>query len=142
MDWASHVKAFQAQWIIRYAADPAASSWKNLLDSFLLEDDDSNVKFTEGRAIFFCKLNNANKAALLRDIPGPAYVSRAIQLDLSGYAPDTASSGRSHPKPAYVGKSVSHCGPERRTVAANTGQHESALDRCGDELGEAHRVSL
>ena len=29
MDWASHVKAFQAQWIIRYAADPAASSWKS-----------------------------------------------------------------------------------------------------------------
>ena len=36
MDWALHVKAFQAQWIIRYAADRAASSWKNLLDSFLL----------------------------------------------------------------------------------------------------------
>ena len=26
MDWASHVKAFQAQWILRYAADPSQSS--------------------------------------------------------------------------------------------------------------------
>ena len=76
MDWASHVKAFQAQWIIRYAADPAASSWKTLLDSFLLEDDDANVKFTEGRAIFFCKLNYAHKATLLRDIPKKAHYIR------------------------------------------------------------------
>ena len=46
MDWASHVKSFQAQWIIRYAADPAASSVImeiTLLDSFLLEDDEGNA---------------------------------------------------------------------------------------------------
>ncbi len=36
MDWASHAKSFQG--IIRYAADPAASSWKTLLDLFILED--------------------------------------------------------------------------------------------------------
>ena len=76
MDWASHVKAFQAQWIIRYAADPAASSWKTLLDSFLLEDDEGNVKFTEGRAIFFCKLNNGHKTTLLSDIPKRAHYIR------------------------------------------------------------------
>ena len=76
MDWASHVKAFQAQWIIRYAADPAASSWKTLLDSFLLEDEDGNMKFTEGRAVFFCKLNKGHKMALLSDIPKKAYYLR------------------------------------------------------------------
>ena len=76
MDWASHVKAFLVQWIIRYAADPAASSWKTLLDSFLLEDSEGNVKFTEGRAVFFCKLNKGHKTSLLSDIPKNAHYIR------------------------------------------------------------------
>ena len=61
-----------------HAADPAASSWKTLLDSFLLEDDEGNVKFTEGRAVFFCKLNNGHKTTLLSDIPKRAHYIRAV----------------------------------------------------------------
>ena len=34
----SHVKAFQAQWIIKYL-DPRDSPWKDVLDHWLLQDD-------------------------------------------------------------------------------------------------------
>ena len=77
MNWSSHVKAFQAQWILRYAADPATSSWKNLLDSLLLEDGEGRIKFTEGRSIFFCPLKFNHRLKLLADLPKKAHYIRA-----------------------------------------------------------------
>ena len=35
-----------------------------------------NVKFTEGRAVFFCKLNKGHKTSLLSDIPKNAHYIR------------------------------------------------------------------
>ena len=77
MDFASHVKAFQAQWILRYAADPAPSSWKTLLDSFLLNKPDTDPKFAEGRGVFFCKLRLKEKSQLIEHVPKKAVYIRA-----------------------------------------------------------------
>ena len=51
-------------------------TYRRVVDSFLLEDDEGNVKFTEGRAVFFCKLNNGHKTTLLSDIPKRAHYIR------------------------------------------------------------------
>ena len=80
MDWKSHVKAFQAQWILRYACDPADSSWKQLLDTLILVDNtppEGFTKFAEGRCIFFAKLPNTAKKRLIMDLPAKSKYIRA-----------------------------------------------------------------
>ena len=79
MDWASHVRAFQAQWILRYSADPAASSWKTLLDTLLFVNEADELKFTEKRSIFFCKLRRVHRFLLVKHLPkGAEYIRQCI----------------------------------------------------------------
>lgn len=56
MDWSSHVKAFMTNWIIRYIY-PDNSSWKNLLDHFILDNHYNQEKFPEGRMILLCNIS-------------------------------------------------------------------------------------
>ena len=44
LDWDSHVKAFNSQWMTRYV-DPSVSQWKDLVDLFLLTDKKGKQKF-------------------------------------------------------------------------------------------------
>jgi hypothetical protein len=50
MDWADHVSAFKAQWIVRYLElDPNESSWKDIIDEYILKDKKGRLKYPEGR---------------------------------------------------------------------------------------------
>ena len=68
MDWLSHVKAFRAQWILKYL-HPADSAWKRVLDEFLLSDGKGGLKYGIERAILLCPLKAPEKKRLREHIP-------------------------------------------------------------------------
>ena len=74
MDWADHVSAFKAHWIIRYL-DPSESSWKDIVDEFILKDSKGKVKYPEGRGITVQKMSTREKARILSNFPKNASIS-------------------------------------------------------------------
>ena len=68
MDWADHVSAFKAHWIIRYL-DPSESSWKDIVDEFILKDSKGKVKYPEGRGVIVQKISTREKARILSNFP-------------------------------------------------------------------------
>ena len=68
MDWADHVSAFKAQWIVRYL-DPSESSWKDIIDEYILKDTKGKIKYPEGRGIVMQKLSVREKARILANFP-------------------------------------------------------------------------
>ena len=75
MDWADHVSAFKAQWIVRYL-DPNESSWKDIIDEYILKDSKGRLKYPEGRGIVMQKLSVREKAAILANFPKKASTSK------------------------------------------------------------------
>ena len=71
MDWGEHVKAIQAQWMIRYL-QPGDAAWKRILDSWILGDNKLRTKYPEGRVAILLKLTNQQRLAMLRSIPSGA----------------------------------------------------------------------
>ena len=72
LDWPSHVAAFQAQWMIRYAAHPSDAAWKRALDEMLLINKKGLQKFPEKRAILLCDMTPTAKLRMLRGFPKKA----------------------------------------------------------------------
>ena len=68
MDWADHVSAFKAQWIVRYL-DPSESSWKDIIDEYILKYTKGKIKYPEGRGIVMQKLSVREKARILANFP-------------------------------------------------------------------------
>ena len=68
MDWADHVSAFKIHWIVRYL-DPNESSWKDIIDEYILKYSKGRLKYTEGRGIVMQKLSVREKAAILANFP-------------------------------------------------------------------------
>ena len=68
LDWDSHVKAFNSQWMTRYV-DPSVSQWKDLMDFFSPDGQKGKQKFPEGRGILFSKLSTMDKIKLMADVP-------------------------------------------------------------------------
>ena len=80
MDWKSHVAAFHAEWILKYAAHPSNASWKNVLDDMMLVDKRGYDKFPEKRKILMCPMTKRDKMKLLRGLPKGA---RSTSADVS-----------------------------------------------------------
>jgi hypothetical protein len=79
MDWAIHTSSFYAQWILRYV-HPAQSSWKDLLDYFILTDERGNLIYPEGRSIVMSNLSVNEKRRMLLQIPtGATYVKECLK---------------------------------------------------------------
>ena len=68
MSWQDHVQASVAQWVLRYI-HPADSSWKKLLDGFILRDARGDTVYPEGRKIVMCDLSLHQKRKLLQRLP-------------------------------------------------------------------------
>ena len=62
MDWADHVSAFKAQWLIRYLV-PSESAYKGIIDEFILKDKQGKIKYPEGKNIILQKLRVRGKRA-------------------------------------------------------------------------------
>jgi hypothetical protein len=60
MDWDAHSSCFRAQWFLRYL-HPAESSWKDIMDTFLLEHKSGEIKYPEGRSIIIMQLSTYQK---------------------------------------------------------------------------------
>jgi len=75
MDWATHVSSFTAQWMFRYV-QPGDSSWKDLLDHFLLNSKSGKELYPEGRVIVFSNLSVSAKRAMLQRLPKKAKYMR------------------------------------------------------------------
>ena len=79
MDWESHVTAFHAEWILKYAAHPSKASWKSLLDDLMLVDKQGYDKFPEKRAILMYPMSRKDKMRLLRGLPKRAtYIRQCL----------------------------------------------------------------
>lgn len=76
MDWQSHVRAFMTNWIIRNLY-PDNSSWKTLLDHFILDNRYNQEKFPEGRMILLCNITPYQKMSILKRIPF-RYMKKAL----------------------------------------------------------------
>ena len=92
MDWAIHASNFKAQWVLRYL-DPSKSSYKTLIDSFILYDKRRNCKYPEGRQIILQNLSVRERANMLSALPKTAtYIKECFRefwkLNIRS-APDT-----------------------------------------------------
>ena len=68
MLWSDHVKAIQAQVIMRYL-HPAKAAWKEILDVMLLRNKKGEELFGAGRGILMCPLSVGQKTKLLSNLP-------------------------------------------------------------------------
>ena len=68
MVWAEHVRAVQANVIMRYLS-PATATWKLILDSMLLRNKRGEELFGAGRGILMCPIGAGAKTKLLSNLP-------------------------------------------------------------------------
>ena len=68
MLWSDHVKAIQAQVVMRYL-HPAKALWKEVLDVMLLRNKKGEELFGAGRGILMCPLSVGEKTKLLSNLP-------------------------------------------------------------------------
>ena len=68
MLWSDHVKAIQAQVIMRYL-HPARSAWKEILDVMLLRNKRGEELFGAGRGILMCPTSVGERTKLLSNLP-------------------------------------------------------------------------
>ena len=70
IEWSGHAACFRAQWFIRYL-DPSESSWKHVLDRWLLQDAQGNdMPWTyAGRGAVIAALSPAERRKMLGRIP-------------------------------------------------------------------------
>jgi hypothetical protein len=79
MDWDLHRASFLAHWMIRYM-HPSESSWKQLLDYFILRDARGKKKYPEGRMVIASKLSAYEKRAMLKRLPQKAkYIRECLK---------------------------------------------------------------
>ena len=112
MDWASHVRAFHASWIIKYAAHTAQGAWKDVLDEIMLylkprsSSAARKKKFPEMRKIFFCNMTKADKLRLLRNLPKKAiYIRQCITALMNALKEAQSSVG------AGISMTITHSSP-------------------------------
>ena len=76
MDFPTHAKAFRQGWVIRYM-HPAESSWKQLIDSFILYDKKENLIYPEERMAVIGRLSAFQKTRMLKSLPKEATYMKA-----------------------------------------------------------------
>ena len=68
MLWAEHVRAIQANVVMRYL-HPAKATWKGVLDVMLLRNSKGEELFGPGRGILMCELSIGERTKLLSALP-------------------------------------------------------------------------
>ena len=68
MLWAEHVRAIQANVVMRYL-HPAKATWKGVLDAMLLRNSKGEELFGAGRGILMCELSIGERTKLLSALP-------------------------------------------------------------------------
>ena len=79
MVWEIHARNFRAQWVIRYL-HPGYSSWKTIVDDWILFSKEGDERWPEGRSILASALTQSDRAKLLMGIPKKAkYLRQCIK---------------------------------------------------------------
>ena len=86
--WKDYVDAAQAHWVVRYL-QPGESAWKEMWDSFILEDAAGRERYPEGRSILLHDLSVAQKAKILSSFPQKAEYARSCLWRLRFVPEDT-----------------------------------------------------
>ena len=100
MEWADHVAAFHATWILKYF-HPAKSKWKLVLDEMLFKDSKGNDVFGAGRGVLLTRMTPREKITMLGKLPRRAYHLKGClkafwKLDLS-FDPETSQLSLAEP---------------------------------------------